>query len=76
MATRVGREYINISNALNLLLGGTAVVYYGEEIGMDNLPEKELTFEACKDQRGIQQGVSFKINIHSIILSFIDLINF
>ncbi len=57
MPARVGREYINISNTLNLLLGGTAVVYYGEEIGMDNLPANELTFEACRDQRGIQLGV-------------------
>ena len=34
VASRVGAENVNLANALNLLLGGTAVVYYGEEIGM------------------------------------------
>ena len=57
VATRIGKEYINIMNMLNLLLGGTAVIYYGEEIGMEDLPRCDLLFEDCKDYRGIKYGV-------------------
>jgi hypothetical protein len=39
------------------LLGGTAVIYYGEEIGMEDLPRCDLLFEDCKDHRGIKYGV-------------------
>jgi alpha-glucosidase len=35
VASRVGIENANLANALNLLLGGTAIIYYGEEIGME-----------------------------------------
>ncbi len=59
IATRVGRQFINIANVLNLLLGGTAVVYYGEEIGMENLPLEDLKFEDCRDRRAIEMGVGF-----------------
>jgi glycosidase len=35
VASRLGPENVNLANVLNLLLGGTAMVYYGEEIGME-----------------------------------------
>ena len=34
VASRIGAENVNLANALKLLLGGTSVTYYGEEIGM------------------------------------------
>lgn len=37
VATRIGAENVNMANALNLLLGGTSIVYYGEELGMQDL---------------------------------------
>ena len=41
----------------NLLLGGTAVVYYGEEIGMEDLPKNLLKFEDSQDEFGRRFGV-------------------
>lgn len=35
VASRIGSENVNLANVVNLLLGGTPVVYYGEEIGME-----------------------------------------
>lgn len=35
VATRIGAGNVNLANAINLLLGGTSVVYYGDEIGME-----------------------------------------
>ncbi len=42
---------------LNLLLGGTPITYYGEEIGMLDLPKDKLSYEECQDEFGIKQGV-------------------
>jgi glycosidase len=46
-----------MANALCLLLGGTAITYYGEEIGMTDLPKELLKFEDCKDEAGKRHGV-------------------
>lgn len=62
VGTRVGEEYIDLANTLNLLLGGTSVTYYGEEIGMVDLPKDKLSFEECQDEAGKKRGV-IKINI-------------
>jgi len=56
VASRVGKENVNMANALNLLLGGTSIVYYGEEIGMENLPTKSLSFEESRDEFGKKYG--------------------
>jgi glycosidase len=37
-------------------LGGTPIVYYGEEIGMEDLPKDKLTFEECQDTHGKKYG--------------------
>jgi alpha-glucosidase len=55
-ASRIGCENINIANALNMLLGGKAVVYYGEEIGMENYPRSEFSYEDCQDEWGKRYG--------------------
>ena len=34
------------------MLGGTALIYYGEEIGMEDLPTDLLSFENSKDEFG------------------------
>lgn len=57
IASRVGAENVNLANVVNLLLGGTAVVYYGEEIGMEDLPKEHLKFEDCQDEAGRNKGV-------------------
>nr|XP_033791758.1 neutral and basic amino acid transport protein rBAT isoform X2 [Geotrypetes seraphini] len=36
IASRVGKEYINVMNMLLLTLPGTPITYYGEEIGMED----------------------------------------
>ncbi|XP_053317230.1 neutral and basic amino acid transport protein rBAT [Spea bombifrons] len=38
IASRVGREYINVINMLLLTLPGTPITYYGEELGMEDDP--------------------------------------
>lgn len=70
IASRIGKENINLANALYLLLGGTAVTYYGEEIGMENLPKEHLKFEDCQDESGKRHGVnnSIKISCYSFNL--------
>lgn len=55
-ASRLGSENVNIANVLNLLLGGTSLVYYGEEIGMQDLPVDQLSFEKSKDEFGKKYG--------------------
>jgi alpha-glucosidase len=57
IASRIGNQYINLANALNLLLGGTPIVYYGEEIGMEDLPTMHLKYEDCRDEFGKRHGV-------------------
>ncbi len=57
ISSRVGVEYIDIANGLNILLGGTPIIYYGEEIGMEDLPETLLKYEDCRDEFGRRHGV-------------------
>ncbi len=40
------------------MLGGTPLVYYGEEIGMQDLPHELLTYNDCKDEFGKKHGVN------------------
>lgn len=61
VGTRIGEEYIDLANVLNILLGGTSITYYGEEIGMVDLPKDKLTFEECQDEAGKRRGVKNKI---------------
>jgi glycosidase len=56
VATRFGAENIDLANALNLLLGGTAVIYNGEELGMQDLPKSLLNFADSKDEFGRRFG--------------------
>jgi alpha-glucosidase len=65
IANRVDRENIDCANALYLLLGGTPVTYYGEEIGMEELPLDRISFEKCQDERAIARGV-FNFNIPNL----------
>lgn len=57
VATRIGSENVDLANALNLLVGGTAVVYNGDEIGMEDLPKDMLAFDQCMDESGKKYGV-------------------
>lgn len=56
ISTRIGQENTNLANVLNLLLGGTSVMYYGEELGMEDLPVDMLSFEASQDEFGRKYG--------------------
>lgn len=56
VASRLGSENVNLCNTLNLLLGGTAIVYNGEEIGMEDLPKSLLNFDECQDEFGKRHG--------------------
>ncbi|CAF0980695.1 unnamed protein product [Brachionus calyciflorus] len=56
VASRIGEEYVDLANALNFLIGGTSIVYYGEEIGMIDLPKECLKFEECQDEKGKKYG--------------------
>ncbi len=62
----MGEENVDMANALYLLLGGTAITYYGEEIGMTDLPKDLLKFEDCQDEAGKRHGV---IKIHILIFT-------
>ncbi len=57
IGTRIGVDFIDFANALNLLLGGTAVTYYGEEIGMVDIGREKISYEECQDEYGKKQGV-------------------
>jgi len=48
VATRVGADKVNIVNMLQLLLPGTAVVYYGNELGMVN---GDVSFDLGQDKQ-------------------------
>lgn len=58
ISTRIGQENANLANVLNLLLGGTSVMYYGEELGMEDLPVALLSYEASRDEFGRKYGPS------------------
>ena len=54
VADRFGPEFVDAVNAIVLLLPGTAVTYYGEELGMWGHPE--ISYEDTKDVKGRQAG--------------------
>jgi alpha-glucosidase len=56
VASRIGAQNATLANVLNLMLGGTAVMYYGEEIGMEDLPGHLLTFQESRDEFGRKYG--------------------
>jgi glycosidase len=53
VGTRIGAEFIDLSNTLKLLLGGTPFSYYGEELGMINLGKDKISFQECQDLAAI-----------------------
>ena len=55
--SRIGKENVNLANALCLLVGGTPFIYYGEEIGMEDLDINSISFEQCQDSFGKIFGV-------------------
>lgn len=70
IASRIGSQNVNLANVLNLLIGGTAVVYYGEEIGMQDLPEEYLKFNECQDERARKYGVFYYLIFVFLILFY------
>lgn len=60
VASRIGKENVKLANALCLLLGGTPITYYGEEIGMENLDYDSISFENCQDHFSKSFGVYLK----------------
>ncbi|KAH1172544.1 hypothetical protein KIL84_016383 [Mauremys mutica] len=44
ITSRIGKEYTNVINMLLLTLPGTPTIYYGEEIGMENIATENVTF--------------------------------
>jgi len=55
VASRVGVNFVNAMNTLAMTLPGTAITYYGEEIGMNSL---DLTFAQTKDKWGKNFGAA------------------
>ncbi|CAG0888538.1 unnamed protein product [Cyprideis torosa] len=53
VATRFGVGYVDIMNMIILLLPGTAIVYNGDEIGME---DTDISFEDTVDPRGCRCG--------------------
>ncbi|XP_014259044.1 alpha-glucosidase-like [Cimex lectularius] len=51
VASRLGKDMINLMNMLVLLLPGTSVTYYGEEIGMVNSDVKNINDSVAFDSR-------------------------
>nr|XP_045597498.1 probable maltase [Procambarus clarkii] len=52
-ATRVGTDLVDALNMMILLLPGTPVVYYGEEIGME---DTAITWNETRDSLGLRWG--------------------
>ena len=54
MASRLGVDLIDCLNMILLMLPGTAVTYYGEELGMENTP---VSWELTVDPAGLNAGL-------------------
>ena len=63
MASRLGQVNVNIANALNLLLGGTSSVYYGEEIGMQDLPVNLLVSPENNIKNAFRSPMQWATNV-------------
>mgnify|MGYP003623941527 CR=1 FL=1 len=53
VATKFGSKLVDAINMITILLPGTPVTYYGEEIGMENT---EISYNNTKDPYGINSG--------------------
>ncbi|XP_071552168.1 maltase A3-like isoform X3 [Panulirus ornatus] len=53
VASRLGRDLVDALNMLTLLLPGTPVTYYGEELGMENT---FISWDETKDPEGCRWG--------------------
>ena len=53
MASRMGKEYVDVMNMLLLFLPGTPTTYMGEEIGMTNI---FVSYEQTVDPDGKNAG--------------------
>jgi len=58
IATRVGQAQARVAQMLLLTLRGTPTCYYGDEIGMEDVP---IPFERCMDPAALQQPDRFEI---------------
>jgi len=54
IASRMTQENVDAMNMMVLLLGGTAVIYYGDEIGMEN--NLNITYAESLDPYGCNYG--------------------
>lgn len=58
IATRVGQVRARVAQMLLLTLRGTPTCYYGDEIGMENVP---IPYARCMDPAALQQPEAFEI---------------
>lgn len=58
IATRVGQAQARVAQMLLLTLRGTPTCYYGDEIGMEDVP---IPFEQCMDPAALQQPDLFEV---------------
>ncbi|KAG0719013.1 Maltase 1 [Chionoecetes opilio] len=56
VASRLGKDLVDALNMVLLLLPGTPITYYGEEIGMENT---DISWEDTKDPEGCRWGKEF-----------------
>ncbi|PSN33695.1 Maltase 1 [Blattella germanica] len=56
MASRYGGDLVDCLNMILLMLPGTAVTYYGEELGMENTP---VSWELTVDPAGLNVGPEY-----------------
>ena len=53
VATRMGQDWVNANQMLQLTLPGTPFVYYGDEIGMHDV---DISWEDTQDPAGKRKG--------------------
>jgi len=58
IASRVGQAQARVAQMLLLTLRGTPTCYYGDEIGMEDVP---IPFEQCMDPAALQQPELFEL---------------
>ena len=62
----MGEAYSEVTLVLTLLLPGTAITYYGQELGMHNV---KLTYEQTVDPKGRNAG---RVRVAYIIFPQLD----